>query len=79
MNLRSLFAALCLCLATTSCYTWTQPTPEPNHDVSDLKQLVQARDQERLVSVAPLDPSRKVDEVNCAEAFPKEGGNLKCR
>ncbi|HTP62755.1 MAG TPA: hypothetical protein VMJ14_11795 [Burkholderiales bacterium] len=79
MNLRTAIAALSLSLATASCYSWTQPTPEPDKDVSDMKRLVQVREQENFVSVAPMDPSRKVDEVNCAEAFVPDGGNLKCR
>jgi len=79
MNFRTGFAVACLSLSTASCYTWTQPNPEPNADVSDLKRLVKAREQESFVSIPPLDPSRKVDEANCAEAVSRDGGNLYCR
>jgi hypothetical protein len=79
MKLRTGFAVLSLSLASASCYTWTQSTPEPDRDVSDLKRLVEVRQQENFVLVAPLDPARKIDEANCAVEIPKNGGNLNCR
>ena len=79
MKFSTAFAVVSLSLACASCYTWNQPNPEPSIDVSDLKRIVKDREQEHFEPVPQLDPARKIDEVSCADAFARDGGNLKCR